>query len=61
MAKQSSPALSTLAAKYVRMTDAGFYKHFVTLEPGPSKRLFRDIRKLAASVLSQDQTKGQGK
>lgn len=48
--KQSSARTSKLAAKYLRMTPAEMHK--LTLE-----RLFADLRTLAASVLSQDETK----
>lgn len=60
--KQSGSAASTIAGKYVKMTNAEFYEladdacHF---HPTRGKRFFRDIRKLAASVLAQDETKGQ--
>jgi hypothetical protein len=53
--KQSSPELSSIAAKYVRMTNA---KMFEIVAPDDAIRFFRDVRKLAASVLSQDETKG---
>jgi len=46
MAKQSSPSLSTLAAKILS---------------GKKKPTVTDAKKLAASVLSQDETKGQKK
>lgn len=48
--KQSTARLSKLAGKYLNATDAEMCA--VTL-----KRLFADIRTLAASVLSQDETK----
>ncbi|TCU75261.1 hypothetical protein EDE08_103481 [Bradyrhizobium sp. R2.2-H] len=44
MAKQSSPKLSTLASKILS---------------GEKKPTVTDAKKLAASVLSQDETKGQ--
>jgi hypothetical protein len=44
MAKQSSPKLSTLAAKILS---------------GEKKPTIADAKRLAASVLSQDETKGQ--
>lgn len=44
MAKQSSPKLSTLAAKVLS---------------GEKKPTAKEIQQLAASVLSQDETKGQ--
>lgn len=44
MAKQSSPTLSTLASKILS---------------GEKKATQADAKKLAASVLSQDETKGQ--
>lgn len=47
--KQSSARTSKLASKYLRMTHADLHK--LTLE-----RLFTDLRILAASVLSQDET-----
>jgi hypothetical protein len=45
MPKQSSPRISSLAARILR----GY-------EPTPA-----EVRSLAASVLSQDEAKGQGK
>ena len=63
--KQSSPELSSLASKYVRMSSldmavaalraAGFFWGRGRANP----EFFRDIRKLAASVLLQDETRGQ--
>jgi hypothetical protein len=44
MAKQSSPKLSTLAAKILA---------------GEKKPTIADAKRLAAAVLSQDETKGQ--
>jgi hypothetical protein len=46
MAKQSSPKLSTLASKVLS---------------GDKKATPAEVRKLAASVLSQDEKKGQKK
>lgn len=59
--KQTTPAVSSIAGKYVRMTNADFFSHFWGRTDAPALRLFRDIRKLAASVLSQDESKGQSK
>ena len=64
--KQSSPALSTLAAKYVRAHDrklwtliVGLVEHEDGIYSKGANAFFRDVRKLAASVLAQDERKGQ--
>lgn len=64
--KQTSSAVSSIAAKYVRMKNADMWARAAHWTNGiKSQReaiaFFRDIRKLAASALAQDQVKGQGK
>ena len=53
MPKQSSPEMSTLASKYINIQPGDM--------PNPldMEQLCADLRSLAASVLSQDETKGQ--
>ncbi len=65
MAKQSSSRLSTKAARYAKMPNAEMWKLVSEYSYGinsfPSAdRFFADVRSLAASVLAQDETKGQG-
>jgi hypothetical protein len=61
--KQTSPAISSIAAKYVRIRKAKFYDLAYGIvaktHDDAAEQFLRDIRKLAASALSQDQTKGQ--
>lgn len=69
--KQSSPELSTLAGKYVRMSNDALWVQVCRQVAAAmlggrsgvlakqSVGIFNDFRKLAASVLAQDQTKGQ--
>lgn len=67
--KQTSSTISSLAGKYARMTNAEFVNLIggLVLYPGGGwdawekhrNGVFRDIRKMAASLLSQDETKGQ--
>lgn len=52
--KQSSPAMSTLAADVLNRT-----RPDAKLDPEAMGQLIVDARSLAASVLSQDETKGQ--
>jgi hypothetical protein len=61
--KQSSRELSSIAAKYVRMKNWDLWERAQGLMHGggetkAAEAFFRDVRKLAASVLSQDETKG---
>jgi hypothetical protein len=63
--KQSSAAMSTLAAKYVNTTADEIFRSFNVVGIQPDgwfkinlETLAADIRKLAGSVLSQDETKG---
>lgn len=55
MAKQSSATLSTLASKYAKIKSAELAVMVLT----NAEQLTRDIRKLAASVMSQDEKRGQ--
>lgn len=53
--KQSSPEMSSLAGRYLGMDEVEFVR-MCRYEPG---KLFAEVRSLAGSVVSQDQTKGQ--
>lgn len=56
--KVSSPELSALASKYMAMTDEQLEFRFLTEPLGGARReVMRDLRRLAASVLSQDESK----
>lgn len=64
--KQTTSAVSSIAGKYVRMS--GIKMAELAAEAadelefgGRAPEFFRDIRKLAASCLAQDEKKGQGK
>lgn len=56
--KQSSAKMSKLAGQYVHLTSEQLNKKLWGVDP---MRVIRDIRALAASVLSQDETKRQKK
>lgn len=62
MNKQTSDEMSALAARYVRMRNAVMFAIVTDTEDWQAReQFFKDIRKLAASVLSQDTTKGPRK
>lgn len=54
--KQTSSELSSLAAKYLRLTPTEIE---MMVYQGAANTLTKDIHKLAASVLSQDEVKGK--
>lgn len=54
--RQSSPEMSTLANIYMRMTP----EKLVEMAKDDPEGTVNDIKSLAASVMSQDETKGQG-
>jgi hypothetical protein len=53
---ESSAEMSTLAARYMRMSDEQMLAHQRALG---NFQFYAEIRKLAASVMRQDETKGQ--
>lgn len=59
--KQTSPAISSIAGRYARMKRATFSDLCIeaTLDEEVEKQFWRDIKKVCASALAQDQTKGQ--
>jgi hypothetical protein len=60
--KQTSSAVSSIAGRYARMTNRQMFVAAASWHPfesAESKQFFRDIRKLAASCLAQDESKGQ--
>jgi hypothetical protein len=64
--KQTSSAVSSIAGRYARKTNAQFFSlvRLFALQHGAgndddAKAFFRDFRKVCASALVQDQTKGQ--
>ena len=67
MNKQTSDVISSLAAKYLHMRDGKMYElscGFPSEDAQLSKeakQFFKDVRKLAASALSQDTTRGRRK
>lgn len=58
--EQSSSRLSTIAAKYVNYSKATFWRIVNDGETDELNQLYEDIKSLAGSVLTQDETKGQG-
>lgn len=60
--KQSSQAISSLAARLIGMDDDELRKYAIIASHDPEPRLSpefcREVRSLAASVMSQDETKG---
>jgi hypothetical protein len=57
--KQTSSAVSSIAAKYVRMKNFDMEEIVYYGTSAQVKAFFRDFRKVCASALAQDQTKGQ--
>jgi hypothetical protein len=55
--KQTSSAVSSIAAKYVRMKNLDL--DILAFDWRTKSKLWRDFRKVCASALAQDQTKGQ--
>ena len=54
--KQSSSRVSTIAGRLLKITAEDIYN---LSYPKEMKKLARDIRALAGSIVSQDETKGQ--
>lgn len=52
--KETSSRISALAARYLRLDDDDMRKEIMW--PDGQKQVFADIRSMAASLLSQDET-----
>lgn len=57
-AKQTSPEVSSLAAKYLAMSNDELLSHIAPGKLAERQIVVTDIKKLAASCLSQDESKG---
>ncbi len=57
--KQTSSRISTLASKYLRMSNGEMRELMLTEHMGDSDGFCADIRSMAASLLSQDEITSQ--
>jgi hypothetical protein len=55
--RETSPAISSIAGKHAKITGQAI---MLLVEDGRADQLAGEIRQMAASLLSQDETRGQG-